>query len=204
MVADTRRTRPGVPEQRRRLLAAARVLMAARGAGDVSVTDLVQQAGVSRATFYRCFTGVDAVVEALYREFFDLTQERLERNLRPGVPVESSLRGVVGEVLGDAVTFGPYLRALFREEIRADSPFGAAQDSRVEVQVRYICGWWESWAPVPADSGLVRAIVLLLQASGLFLARTDVTDAERTSMEDSVVFMIEATIGRYLAAHRGS
>jgi hypothetical protein len=100
--------------------------------------------------------------------------------------------------LGDAVEMGPYLVALHREELRPGSPARHAQQQRMDAQIEQICDWWESWAKGPADRDLVRAIVLLPQAAGISLARANVTADEKARLEDAVMFMIEATIARYI------
>jgi AcrR family transcriptional regulator len=187
-----------VAEQRKRILAAARELLAERSAGEITAKDLADQAGVSRATFYRCFDNVDAVIDTLYNEFLTRVTGRLERHIQVGADPATWLRQLVGEVLGDAVEMGPYLVALHREELRPGSPARHAQQQRMDAQIEQICDWWESWAKVPADRDLVRAIVLLPQAAGISLARANVTADEKARLEDAVMFMIEATIERYV------
>ncbi len=64
--AAGRKQRPGVPQQRRDIIAAAVSLFAGRGTAGVSVSAICKQAGVSRDTFYRCFDNKDQVIDALY------------------------------------------------------------------------------------------------------------------------------------------
>lgn len=68
MVHSTRgsKRRPGVPQQRRDIIAAAVTLFAVSGSAAVSVSAICKQAGISRDTFYRCFDNKDQLVEALY------------------------------------------------------------------------------------------------------------------------------------------
>ncbi len=195
------RSRPGVAEQRKRVLEAARGLLLERGSGDITAKDLADRAGISRATFYRCFDNVDAVIDLLYNEFLARVTQRLDRHIQPGTNPATWLRQLVGEVLGDAVEMGPYLVALYREELRPGSPAGDAQRQRVEAQIDRICDWWTSWAGFTADRALARAIVLLPQAAGISLAQANVTGAEKARLEEAVMFMIEATIERYLRSH---
>lgn len=61
------KTRPGIGQQRDTICAAAVVLFVERGVGAVSVSEICRYAGVSRDTFYRCFTDKDALVEHFYQ-----------------------------------------------------------------------------------------------------------------------------------------
>lgn len=58
--------RPGLEEQRRSILEAAVELFRQHGSRAVSISQICQQADISRPTFYRCFPDKDALVRALY------------------------------------------------------------------------------------------------------------------------------------------
>lgn len=58
--------RPGLEEQRRAILDASVELFRQQGSKAVSISQICQQAGISRPTFYRCFADKDALVMALY------------------------------------------------------------------------------------------------------------------------------------------
>ncbi len=68
MAEAARKQRPGIPQQRRDIVAAAVSLFAASGTAGVSVSAICKQAGVSRDTFYRCFDNKDQVIDALYSD----------------------------------------------------------------------------------------------------------------------------------------
>lgn len=59
--------RPGPEEQRKIILEAAVEQFSARGCNLPSVSDICKQAGVSRDTFYRCFSDKDALISELYQ-----------------------------------------------------------------------------------------------------------------------------------------
>lgn len=197
------RSRPGVAEQRKRILAAARQLLSEGVDAEITAKDLADRAGVSRATFYRCFDNVESVIDILYNEFLDRVTRRLENHIQTGSDPAGWLRHLIGEVLGDAAEMGPYLVALYREELRPGSPACNAQAQRIEAQIDQICGWWQSWSSIPVDRSIVRSIILLAQAAGISLARNDVPSEERARFESAVMFMIEATIERYLRSAQG-
>ena len=67
--ADGRsKKRPGLEEHRRSILAAAVELFRQRGSRAVSISEICNEADISRPTFYRCFKDKDALVYALYQE----------------------------------------------------------------------------------------------------------------------------------------
>lgn len=59
--------RPGPEEQRKIILDAAVEQFSTRGCNSPSVSDICKQAGVSRDTFYRCFSDKDALISELYQ-----------------------------------------------------------------------------------------------------------------------------------------
>ena len=59
------RGRPNDPGKREALLAAARRLFIAHGLGEVTVEDVIAEAGVSRATFYTHFPDKGSLLEAM-------------------------------------------------------------------------------------------------------------------------------------------
>lgn len=61
------KARPGVTQQRQTICAAAVVLFVERGVSVVSVSEICRQAGVSRDTFYRCFTDKEALISHFYQ-----------------------------------------------------------------------------------------------------------------------------------------
>ena len=64
----TRKTknRPGVDEQRKVIKQAAVSLFAGKGSSASSVSDICKAAGVSRDTYYRCFSDKEALISYLY------------------------------------------------------------------------------------------------------------------------------------------
>lgn len=60
--------RPGIEEQRRRLLATAVDLFRQQGSRSVSISQLCAAAGVSRPTFYKCYADKEALIYSLYED----------------------------------------------------------------------------------------------------------------------------------------
>jgi AcrR family transcriptional regulator len=86
---DRRRERADAARNRRRILAAAEELFAARGAEPVSMEDIARAAGVGKGTLYRRFPDRAAIAVALLDEHERALQERLlggPSPLGPGAP----------------------------------------------------------------------------------------------------------------------
>ncbi len=63
----TKSTRPGIEQQRAKVLEAAVELFSADGTAAVSISAICKRAGVSRDTYYRCFANKDTLIEHLYQ-----------------------------------------------------------------------------------------------------------------------------------------
>lgn len=59
-------------QRKKQILKAARTVFARKGFHSANVSDVVQEAGIARGTFYLYFTGKRAVFEALLDEFFPI------------------------------------------------------------------------------------------------------------------------------------
>jgi AcrR family transcriptional regulator len=84
-----RRERADAARNRRRVLAAAEELFAARGARDVTMEDIARAAGVGKGTLYRRFPDRSSIAVALLDEHERALQERLLTGpppLGPGAP----------------------------------------------------------------------------------------------------------------------
>jgi AcrR family transcriptional regulator len=85
--ADRPRTHSGTTEKERAILEATRQLLATVSLGDLSVTEIIKAAKVSRTSFYFYFSSKDAVVVALVkeisREISGLIQPLLDRGQTP-------------------------------------------------------------------------------------------------------------------------
>src|SRR4029453_16576653 len=77
-----RRERGDAARNRRRVLAAAEELFAARGAGEVTMEDIARAAGVGKGTLYRRFPDRASIAVALLDEH----ERALQEQLLPGPP----------------------------------------------------------------------------------------------------------------------
>lgn len=192
--------RPGIAVQRQKILDAARVLLQTRSMEELTAKDLAAGAGVSRATFYRAFATVDAVIEALHASYAEHVSGRLSGFIASGD--EDWFQGIIDAVLTDAIDQRIVLVAMFREEIRPGSAAKKHRDQRIERQVRLIAGWWSERTGVAPDEDIIRVFALLLQVAGLHVAlHPDMSHDARASLAKALRYTLDATVQTYLREH---
>ena len=191
-------TRPGIAVQRERIQDALRELLSTKSVDDITIDTLAKRAGMSRATFYRCYGSVEEVMMVLYDDFERRVRDRLIINLPRTDEVGEWIDDLVEHVLRDAMEMGPLLRALYREELRPGSAAAERQTSRVNMQTEMIARWWEATVRLPAYDGLIDAFILLLQAAGLRVAG-DRDEKEFQRLRGGISFLICCAVDRYRA-----
>lgn len=184
--------------QRLRILQTAKLSLQSDGLVDLSAAELARRSGVSRATFYRAYPSVEAVVDQLYAEYLKHVTQRLLRFLQSGQGRQEWLGQLVQAVLDDAVASRQLLVAMFREELRPGSKLRQTRTHRVEAQVQLISQWWQESSQLPADPSLIRAFVLLLQIAGLHIALEDPAEPSvRVELQRACEFIISASTASY-------
>ena len=184
-----------------RILDAARRVFVRQSVDDTTVDDIAQEAGLSRATFYRAFTGVEAVIQELYTAYTQHVLGRLARTL-PSGPEEDPeewLDRVVAGMIEDVHAQGPLLRVLFREELRPGSDAARFHVERIENQIVQISQWWITATGMPADATIIHCLVLLFQAVTLHVARQDTSPDERERFRKALRFILRAVVDTYRA-----
>ncbi|MEM9176042.1 MAG: TetR/AcrR family transcriptional regulator [Myxococcota bacterium] len=188
--------RPGIAVHRAHIQEALQELLITKGVDAISVEELAKKAGISRATFYRCYASVDEVLMVLYDQFERRVKDRLIINLPRKQEIGDWIEDLVDHVLRDAIEMGPLLRALYREELRPSSPAAERQITRVNMQAEMISRWWEATVQIPAYEGMVEAFILLLQAAGLRVAGSQ-DEKELERLRGGITFLICCAVERY-------
>jgi AcrR family transcriptional regulator len=113
---------------RRRILDASYALFARRGIRDVGVDELIENAGVARATFYSHFRSKDDLVLAYLARLFEARSAAIETAVRGGGEGPSALLGifdVFAQVFKPGVNDGSsFVHVLI--EMGAEHPLGKA------------------------------------------------------------------------------
>lgn len=107
---------------RNQILQAAARVFAARGARDATVEEMLQEAQVSRRTFYRFFGNKDEVLSALYDVSCELLLDALRDALASTPDPMKSLEHVIDAYLAFNRSSGALLRVLEAEALRPGSP----------------------------------------------------------------------------------
>lgn len=188
---------PRARARKRRILNAAQSLFARQGLERTTVEDLLQEAGVARATFYRAFSNMDEVVAALYDEYSDHVIHRLQRSLEQEGATGDWLLRVVDDALEDAQRQGPILGAIFREELRPESVLSRFESGRVHRQVELIGEWWHKSTGAPGDKELITCLVLMLQNLTVRVSMGSYSKRERKRFARAAQTIIQATVDAY-------
>lgn len=112
-------------ERRARILSAARKLFAERGYDATSITDLIDEAGIARGTFYLYFENKRAIFADILDDLF----RRLKETLKPiqtgpdDPPVMQQLNGNLERVLGILLEDRSYSQILARTGMGIDPDF---------------------------------------------------------------------------------
>lgn len=198
-----RASRPGLEVQRQAIREATRELLATQGVETLSAVAIAEQAGISRATLYRAYPSVEAVMSALYDEYNAHVTQRLAKHLASAAGQgEDWLVGIVDAVVEDAAEAKHVLIAMFRDELNPRSPSRTHRERRIENQVKFICQWWEQSSGLPADPNVIRMFVLLLQVVGLHVAmHPELTRQDLASIKSTCSLLIDSTTRAYRAQH---
>ncbi|MFN7955695.1 MAG: TetR/AcrR family transcriptional regulator [bacterium] len=155
--------RVGVDGQRVALLVAALKVLETKLYEQVSVEDVLGEAGVSRQTFYRCFPSKQALFHQIFRDGNALFLGAIAAlDKRGGDPVEVADRALTG-ALELVAHGGAALRALYRETIRPESEFAPYRAEVLEAMVEDIARWVRDDLHLEIDTLLVRAVLLAVE-----------------------------------------
>lgn len=120
VVRDGRKNkRPGTEEQRKKICEVGLDLLHQHGSRAVTISQICTEAGISRPTFYRCFSDIGALISELYRSSVNSHTESLilGRIVRDGWHTPDM--GAAIELLADSI---------FEQSAVADLVFREAND----------------------------------------------------------------------------
>ncbi len=100
-------------DHKARLLQAMALLVACRGYADISVADVVREAGVSKRTFYEHFTNKEQCCLCLFQAAADSALRTLRKSVNPELVWRDQLDFALGNYLGHLADGHELLRALF-------------------------------------------------------------------------------------------
>ena len=189
-------TRAAAPEARERLLDTAYELFAARGVRDVGIDEIIERAGVAKATMYRHFPAKDDLVVA----FLERREERwtvdwveVEARSRGATPEEHLL--AIFDVFGEWFARDDFEGCSFINvllELGAAHPAGAASVRHLE-NIRSIVSGLAEEAGLREPANFARSWHILMKGSIVQAAEGDVDAAQRA----------KAMARLLIEAHRG-
>jgi AcrR family transcriptional regulator len=189
------RRRLGVEGQRKALRDAAAEVFAARGFAECSVEDLLQAAGVSRQTFYRCYGSKDELLHDLHARVGKGVMESVASFTDAELDAANSVRRHFEILFARAAEAGPIVCELEREASRLDSPYRVHREQRRRYGIEYSRAWVAHHFGVIADPELVRGVVYAIEQLILTTAEAQRPSAVESGMR-AATLLVEAALLR--------
>ena len=157
---------------RRRLLRAAAAVFAAKSVPEATVEEILREAGISRRTFYQFFSDKIDLLAAVYASSVNhLHALRIEATVKPTTGIERLLAGF-DVYLRFQAEAGPLVRVLASEALRPESPLGPMRQALIDRTVELYVERFAEVEGRPLDPMLVRALVLMSEATNLHMVTT--------------------------------
>lgn len=106
-----------------------------KGLGGTTVQDLLDEADVSRRTFYKYFKNKYDVLENLYKLSIDLLIASYRKEIEKAASLAELVEGVVDVYFGHHAEFGPLIRLMHEEAMRSESPLAKHRENAHRVIV---------------------------------------------------------------------
>lgn len=177
-------TAPPPPPDRReatrlRIIKGAAEVFGQQGFAGTSVQAILDAAGVSRRTFYQCFSDKSAVLAAIYeRSLNHLYACRREAMKHPGSGPER-LQRAQAVYLDFVATAGPVVRVITTEALRPDSPLYALRlTMHQQIEDQYCAAFREAEGR-DLDPLIARSIILLSESLSIHILTQHPDDPAR-------------------------
>lgn len=136
-----RKKRPGIGEQQQTIINAAVDLFIENGSSAVSISQICQQAEVSRPTFYRCFPDKDGLISAIYQESVNTPVETI---LIQGLSEKRDkhwMSNALDEMLDAIFAKARYAQLVYMESNDPNSPAYTIVNNGYEKAAKALAAW---------------------------------------------------------------
>jgi AcrR family transcriptional regulator len=177
---------------RNRILHAAARVFAKNGARGVTVEDLLQEAGVSRRTFYKFFRNQDEVLLALYEVSCDLLANAFRHAFASTSKPREKLERMVDAYLAFNRTSGALLRVLEGEALRSGSPLATRRAELLEAAAQELA---QAGADHPVDPLMAYGVLVAMEAVSYRMhAEGRVTEEQLARARAVMLGLLSATL----------
>lgn len=159
--------RPGADAQAEHIVEAAIECFSQRGSAAVSVSQLCKQAKVSRDTFYRCFSGKEELLEALYRKAVEQPMQLVMRSPDMDYRDPQWIESTVEQTIDAIAEQSGVARFLFVESTIPDSPLHQV----VEDALKRVARRMKRWASDSGDDAMPLEYYMALLVSTQWLVQ---------------------------------
>lgn len=178
--ADT----PATRATRDRILDGAQAVLTRQGLRNSTVQHVLEEAGVSRRTFYQYFPSLEGVSLALYEQFTDaMARDMAARMDATSDPIER-VKAAIGAYLDLQQSHGDLIVAFQAEAIGRDSPLAARREQTIDKMVTLVDRGIQESLGVKLDLLLIRSLLMAVEAAVIATQSTGTfTDADRRRVE---------------------
>lgn len=123
VIDGRQKPRPGPEEQSRAIVDAAVSLFLKHGVRSVSIMQICDAADISRSTFYRCFDGIDDLLQYIYSiSVFQPVESFMLANFKKDKSSSIDIKQTLDDLYEAIFAQGEYAELLFRESNDPNSP----------------------------------------------------------------------------------
>jgi len=188
------------PSTRDRILRGAERALVENGLDACSVQQILQEAGVSRRTYYQYFRSKDDILHALYRERVEGLVDHMRSAVDERTDPVQRVTAAIDTYLSYQVLGGPLKRWLQAKAMSPDSPMAPDREKTLDSIVALMDVNVRDALGAKLDPFVYRS--LLMGAEGLVLntqARTgDFTEADRIRIRNVMVPSYFAVLARHM------
>lgn len=158
-----KRSRPGIEQQRKIILAAAVALFADKGSAAVSVSEICRRADVSRDTYYRCFPDKASLLAALYDE--SVNQHMAAVMAQPALDYSDHrwLHKVCDDTIDAILEQHDVARFLFVEAADPQSPAASVIQQAYDQVARRMQDWYRTKHAAAPELPYFKAVLVAIQ-----------------------------------------
>lgn len=183
-------------DTRGRLLRATAVVVSRHGTRACTVQHILDQADLSRRTFYKTFSSLEDALNALYQ----VSVRVLDQTMRAAV---QRARTPLGKVIAALDTYlemqiigGPLITALQREATYTNSPLAEHREALVDHFLELIEQELMPVATLPVDKDIALSIVCVAEGLvGWTGRKARFEDADRVRIRQALVTLLTRTFG---------
>ncbi len=145
------------------------VVFIEKGLNDATVQDILEEANVSRRTFYKYFKNKMEVLKSIYDISVDVMNLRFQAEYAKVSTMQEFVDTSVDLFFSYHQDFGPMLRIMQEEAYSSESPLSAIRKNAFEQLVKILCDAVERIQKTKFDSSTMYPLIWIVESATLHL-----------------------------------